>query len=98
MKFFFILNNKNKSIEFGKKNSERYEILKKIVSYFNDEIVFQLINLNILDVEKLLEDLMAERNLMHSDHPDHDDKFYREINLFHCCPIKNFGLFNFVYF
>jgi hypothetical protein len=89
MKFFFILNNENKSIEFGKTTSERYEILKKIAPLFNDQVVLQLISLNILDVEKLLKNLITERNLRHSDHPDHSNKFYKEINLFVTKRYKN---------
>lgn len=89
MKFFFILNNKNKSIEFGKIKSERYEVLKKIASFFDDQITFQLITLNVLDIEKILEDLIAERSLKHSDHPNHNNKFYKEINLFVTKRYKN---------
>lgn len=81
MKFFYILNMENKSIEFGKITSERYEILKKISSSFDDQKDCQLINLSVNEIENILEELIEERQLRPSDHPEHN-KFHQEINLF----------------
>ncbi|MGN7811954.1 hypothetical protein [Flavobacterium sp. 22076] len=81
MKFFYILNNKNEAVEFGKITSERYAILKKISSVFDDQKVHQLIDFSVYQIEKLLEELLKERNFRHSEGSE-NNKFHQEINLF----------------
>ncbi|MFH7015143.1 hypothetical protein [Flavobacterium sp. FlaQc-47] len=81
MRFFYILNIKNEAVEFGKIISERYAILKKISSAFDDQKAHQLIDFSVYQIEKLLEKLIEERNSRHSKNPEYN-KFHQEINLF----------------
>ncbi|MCC9064158.1 hypothetical protein [Flavobacterium piscisymbiosum] len=89
MKFFYILNNKNKSVEFGKITSERYKILKDLILSFNDQINCQVISINLSDVEKKIDKLIKEKINKYSDYPNQSNKFYEEINLFILKTYKN---------
>lgn len=87
IKFIYILNNKKELIDLCKIDSERYEVLKKVIPFEIQEELLP-IEFNIYKIEKLIDSLLIERNLKPLDVPDYKGRFL-ESEIFEIKKYKN---------
>lgn len=86
MKFFYILNYKKQLIDFGKINSERWNLLLNI-SNINNMVFNQILNLVSIDfdlnkITEVIDNILKKKDFNSNNYLQYANKFYQEIQLF----------------